>query len=245
MDWQSTLIATASCLRLGDYFAEPFRDSLVERITVQGDLMEHFHIPRLMDSDASRPLHNHAVPKHGAYGRLRLQAYWLTLHVWLLHSKQNLVQETEGIFGSVICALITRRLFEWKWNQLRGWMHDVDVPVMSLTDEVKDLQEYIFGFCVALDQAFKDEAPNGTAAALAVEDCDLREGQYGLGPQVKHALWANVYSGLCPHDSTYLHELTVYILRQRVLMEGLARGEFFMCRFDWADFERSSADSSL
>merc|ERR1711924_279007 len=196
----------------------------------------------LEDMDAMKPLHNHAVPEDGSYARVRLQVYWLALHIWLLHSKQYIVQETEGVFGSALCALITRRLFEWSWNQVRGWLHEADVPVMSLTGEVQDLQEYVFGFCVALDQAFKDEAPLGTAAALAMGDSDLKEGCYGLAPQVKHALWANVYSGVCPHDAAHLYELTVYVLRQRAMFEAQARGDFFMCRWEWANFSSRDSD---
>merc|ERR1712232_1516960 len=129
---------------------------------------EHFGIPPLQDIDSIKPgLHNKAVPGAGAYPRLRMQAYWFALHVWLLHSKQYLVQKDEGLYGSALCALITRRLFEWQWNQLRGWMHDVDVPAMSQTVELQDLQEFIFGFCLAMDDAFREEAPDGTLAAVA------------------------------------------------------------------------------
>jgi hypothetical protein len=245
MDWTSTFWGVLSVLRLGDYFAEPFRDLVVERLTEQGELMEHFDIPRLLDQDASKPLHNHAVPKDGAYARLRAQAYWLALHVWLLHSKQHLLQEAEGVWGSALCALITRRLFEWSWNQVRGWMHEADVPVMSLTVEVQDLQEYVFGFCVALDQAFKDEAKNQTLHALSLGDADLDDGQHGIATQVKHVLWANVYSGSIPRDAPHLHALTVYILRQRVFLEGLPRGEFYMGRWQWADYQFESLPGSL
>merc|ERR1712100_85454 len=160
-----------------------------------------------------------------AYAQVRLQAYWLALHVWLIHSKQYILQENEGVFGSALCALITRRLFEWSWNQVRGWLHEADVPVMSLTGEVQDLQEYVFGFCVALDQAFKDEAScegaTCTRTALAKADEELQQGQYGLAPQVKHALWANLYSGAVAQDALQLQELTIYVLRQRVLLESL------------------------
>lgn len=244
LDWVSTFWGALSVCRLGDYFTEPFRDLVVERLTEQGDLMEHFDIPRLMDQDSTKPLHNHAVPESGAYARVRLQVYWLALHVWLLHSKQHLLQETEGLWGSALCALITRRLFEWSWDNVRGWLHEADVPVMSLTGEVQDLQEYVFGFCVALDQAFKDEAGNGTLAALSLNDGELPEGCHGIATQVKHVLWANVYSGNCSHDASCLHELTVYVLRQRVFLEGLPRGEFFMGKWQWADFSSDSLNSS-
>lgn len=238
MDWMTTLKGTLGVLRLGDYFTEPFRDLVVERLTEHGDLMEHFMIPPLLDRDATKPLHNHAVPEAGAYAEVRMQAYWLALHIWLLHSKQHVLQETEGVFGSALCALITRRLFEWSWNQVRGWMHEVDVPVMSLTGEVQDLQEYVFGFCVALDQAFKDEASaTDIAGALALSEKDILEGCHGLAPLVKHVLWANVYSGACPHDAPHLTELTVYVLRQRAMLEAVARNDFYMCKWNWAQFE--------
>lgn len=240
LDWLSAGKGLVTALRLGDYFVEPFRDLLVERLVEQDELMEHFGIPPLQDQDSTKPLHSKAVPKDGEYSRVRIQAYWLALHVWLLHSKQHIVQEGEGVFGSALCAVLTRRLFEWQWNQVRGWMHEADVPVMSLTGEVQDLQEYVFGFCVALDQAFKDEASCEeticTWRALAKAEGALQEGQHGLAPQVKHALWANLYSGVVAQDSHQLQELTTYVLRQRALLESLPRGAFFACQFQWADF---------
>lgn len=241
LDWHSTLIGTLGILRLGDYFTEPFRDLVVERLTEQGDLMEHFQIPRLLDQDANKPLHSQAVPTEGMYARVRLQVYWLALHIWLVHSKQYAVQETEGIFGSALCALITRRLFEWSWNQVRGWLHEADVPVMSLTDEVQDMQEYVFGFCLALDQAFKDEAPSGTASALSLDESSLEEGRHGIAPLVKHVLWANVYSGVCSKDASHLDELTTYVLQQRALLESMDRGDYFCCRWTWAEFVKSDS----
>mmetsp|Transcript_7603 Transcript_7603/g.13075 ORF Transcript_7603/g.13075 Transcript_7603/m.13075 type:complete len:390 (+) Transcript_7603:63-1232(+) len=249
LDWVTMFKGLTTAIRLGDYFIEPFRDMLVERLVEQGDLMVHFGIPPLEDQDATKPLHNHAVPKDGEYNRVRIQAYWLALHVWLLHSKQHIVQESEGLFGSALCATLTRRIFEWQWNNVRGWMHEADVPVMSLTGEVQDLQEYVFGFCVALDQAFKDEATYEgkvcSRTALAKADAELLEGQHGLAPQVKHALWANLYSGVLEHDSPELQELTTYVLRQRVLLESLPRGIFFSRRFNWADFPCDSTSLSI
>mmetsp|Transcript_33375 Transcript_33375/g.93651 ORF Transcript_33375/g.93651 Transcript_33375/m.93651 type:complete len:175 (+) Transcript_33375:2-526(+) len=165
-----------------------------------------------------------------------MQAYWLALHVWLLHSKQHLVQRDEGVFGSALCALVTRRLFEWQWSRIRLWLHAADVPIMSITNELQDMQEFIFGLCVALDDAFKEEAASGTLHALMMDEQEFGDSAIGLAPRVKYALWANVYSGNVPHEAPHLHELTVYLLRQRVMLEALARGSFFMCQFDWAEF---------
>lgn len=237
IEWTPFLKSLVSILRLGDMSTEPFRDLIIERLTARPALMEHFGIPPLEDIDSEKGLHSKLVPKDGAYESFRTQAYFLALHVWLFHSKQHIVQKTEGVYGSVLCALLTRRVFEWQWNQVRGWMHDLDVPVMSLTGEVQDLQEYVFGFCVALDQVFKEEVVGETREALALAEADLGPDQHGIAPKLKYVLWANVYSGELPHDSKELHELTVYLLRQRVMLEGLSRGTFFMCKFDWDDFQ--------
>ena len=63
---------------------------------------------------------------------------------------------------------------------------------------------YLFLICFIYFQLLssysklKDEAPDGTAAALALREEDLKDGCYGLAPQVKHVLWANVlYRDLC------------------------------------------------
>jgi len=238
MDWIPALWAMVSVTRLGDFVAQPFTDLCLERVTEGASLMERFDIPVVEDKGIAQPLHSKAVPTEGAYIKLRMQAYWLALHVWLLHSKQYLLQEHEGLFGSMLCALLTRRVFEWQWDRLRMWLYAADVPVMSITGELQDLQEFIFGLCAALDEAFREEAApggGGTAAAIALEDSQLPPDGFGLAPRVKYALWANVYSGAIPHDSPCLHELTVYILRQRMAVEALARGSFFMCQFEWAD----------
>jgi len=238
MDWIPAVMATVSCTRLGDFVAQPFTDIVLERAAESPELMELFNIPAVEDKGIAQPLHSKAVPTEGAYIKLRMQAYWLALHVWLLHSKQHLLQEREGLFGSALCALLTRRVFEWQWDRLRMWLYAADVPVMSITGELQDLQEFIFGLCAALDEAFREESVEGiarTAASVALEDSALAPGALGLAPRVKYALWANMYSGAIPHDAPFLYELTVYLLRQRIAIEALPRGSFFMCQFDWAD----------
>eukprot|EP00928_Gymnodinium_smaydae_P022776 TRINITY_DN19017_c0_g1_i2.p1 TRINITY_DN19017_c0_g1~~TRINITY_DN19017_c0_g1_i2.p1 ORF type:complete len:352 (+),score=81.37 TRINITY_DN19017_c0_g1_i2:56-1111(+) len=241
LDAVGNLKVLASILRVKDFLVEPYRDMCIERLTDQRELVLHFGIPPLEDIDTTKPLHNHAVPGEGTYIRVRMQAYWLALHVWLLHTKQHLVQADEGLFGSAFCAQLTRNLFEWQWNQLRGWLTDADVPAMSITAELQDLQEFIFGFCAALDAAFSAEAPNGTAQALALQESDLPEGRYGIATQVKHVLWANVYSGVEDVDSQRLYDLTVYVLRQRVALERQSRAAFFSADFAWAPCELASS----
>ncbi|CAJ1405961.1 unnamed protein product [Effrenium voratum] len=156
------------------------------------------------------PLHNtKAVPREGAYFRMLQQTYWLALHVWLVHSKQHMLQEHEGVFGSAICALITRRVFEWAWLIVRLWLRQEDVPAMSIPTELEHFMEYVFGFCAALDEAFLQEAPDGSAKAVTLEDSVLADGKVGLLPCVKQVLWTNVYFGACEHDHPELEELAV------------------------------------
>lgn len=240
-DPRSAFQGFISVIRLSDLFTGELKEMLVNRLAEHPELMEHFGIPPLEDVDSVKPLHSKAVPTQGAYLKVRMQVYWLALHVWFLHAKQYIVQDGEGVLGSLLCGLTTTRLFSWQWNQVRGWMHDADVPAMSLSGELRDMQEYVFGFCVALDDAFKEEAPDGTRAALALPEESLGQGSHGLAPRVKHALWANVYSGLVPHDHPGLYELTAYTLQQRAALEAVPRGAFFARTFDWADFHFPSA----
>eukprot|EP00913_Durusdinium_trenchii_P014394 g13501.t1 len=170
------------------------------------------------------------------------QTYWLSLHASsLLH-----VQENEGIFGSAICALITRRVFEWAWVIVRLWLKQEDVPAMSIGTELEHFMEYVFGFCAALDEAFLQEASHGSAKAVqrkewhifdacdditfACQDNELEEGQVGLLPCVKQVLWSNVFFGACAHDHLQLEELAVYLIRQRIALEALPRTAFFTRR---------------
>lgn len=239
MDWSTTLQGAVSCTRLGDLYTQRFQDLCMDRFSESPELMEYFGIPAPEDKEITYVPHDTSVPSEGDYLELRMQAYWLALHVWLVHSKQHAVQEGEGLFGSALCAVITRRLFEFQWDLVRLQLYSRKVPAMSITNELQDLQEFVFGLCVALDEIFLEEGalgPGGTAGALGLGESALPDGCLGLAPRVKYALWSNLYSGLKPHSAVPLYELTVYLLRQRMLMEALPRGTFFMGHFKWADF---------
>merc|ERR1719330_41569 len=235
MDWSMALRGAISATRLGDCYTTKFEELIWERFAARNDLLELFGIPIFEDKSVVQPMHSKAVPGEGTYIRVRMQSYWLALHVWLLHYKQHAIQESEGIFGSAVCTLLTRRLFEFQWDRIRMLLHAADVPIMSVSNELQDLQEFVFGLCVALDDAFRDEAATGTAAALALDDAELSDGKLGLAPRVKYVLWANVYSGAVDHDAPCLRELTTYLLRQRMAFEKMPRDTFLSCRFDWAD----------
>lgn len=236
LDWNETFNATVSILRLVDRVTDVFGEIIHERLDDK-ELMARFGIFPLEGKSLEKPLHNTgAVPREGAYHKMLHQVYWGALHVWLVHSKQYMIQENEALFGSAVCALITRRAFEWFWIVIRLWLMTEDVPAMNVTSELEHFMEFVFGLCAALDEAWKKEAPQGTAHALELKDEDLQEGQVGLLPCVKHVLWSNVYFGAVPHDHPQLHELTVYLVRQRMYMEMLPRSRFFAAKFSWADF---------
>lgn len=235
MDWNMALRGAISATRLGNCYTGDFEELVWERFAESNDLLELFSIPFFEDKAVVQPIHSKAVPGEGTYIRVRMQSYWLALHIWLLHYKQHVIQDSEGLFGSAVCTLLTRKLFEFQWDRIRMLLHAADVPIMSVSNELQDLQEFVFGLCVALDDAFREEAPAGTAAALALGDAELTEGSLGLAPRVKYILWGNIYSGAVEHDAPCLRELTVYLLRQRIAFEAMSRDAFLSCRFDWAD----------
>jgi len=235
MDMGMTLRGAISATRIGDCYTPAFEELVWDRIAQQNELLELFQIPLFEDKSVVQPIAHKAVPGEGTYIRVRMQSYWLALHVWLLHSKQHALQKDEGLFGSALCTLLTRRLFEFQWNRIRMLLHAADVPTMSVSNELQDLQEFIFGMCVALDDAFRDEVASDTASAVALEDGELIEKCLGLAPRLKYILWANVYSGAIPHDERCLHELTTYVLRQRIALEKLPRDAYLSCRFDWVE----------
>lgn len=152
-------------------------------------------------------------------------------------------EEHEGIFGSAVCALITRRIFEWSWLIIRLWLKQEDVPAMSISSELEHFMEFVFGFCAALDEAFVQEAPEGSAKAVALQEAELPEGNVGLLPCVKQVLWQNVYFGAVPHDHPELIELAVYVVRQRMALEATSRNDFFAGRMAWSDFPSRSAST--
>eukprot|EP00931_Biecheleriopsis_adriatica_P008313 TRINITY_DN109515_c0_g1_i1.p1 TRINITY_DN109515_c0_g1~~TRINITY_DN109515_c0_g1_i1.p1 ORF type:complete len:370 (-),score=72.34 TRINITY_DN109515_c0_g1_i1:31-1020(-) len=243
MDWKQTFDICVSLARYDDRATRDFQQLVYNRLEDK-ELMARFGIFLLEGKTLEKPLHNsHAVPREGAYFRMLQQTYWLVLHTWLLHSKQHQVQEHEGLWGSAVCALITRGLFEWSWLVVRLWLMQEDVPAMNVQSEMEHFMEYSFGFCAALDEAWKQEAPHGTKRALEMKEEDLEEGQVGLLPCVKHVLRSNVYNGAVPHDHPELTELAVYVVRQRLLLEALPKNVFFLARTSWADFPEVSPQS--
>jgi len=235
LEWTDLYKAWVSIARIDDKITGELKEVIYQRLQDK-ELMARFGLALLEGKTLEKPLHNtKAVPREGAYFRMLQQTYWLLLHVWLVHTKQHLVQEKEGIFGSAVCAVITRQIFEWAWIIVQLWLKQEDVPAMNISGELEHIMEYCFGFCAALDEAFKHEAAEGTAHAANLQDSELKEGQVGLLPLVKQVLWQNVYFGSIPHDHAELHELAVYLVRQRMAVEAIPRNDFLAGRLSWAN----------
>lgn len=225
-----TLQQLVTVLRIHDFVTPQIEVLLEDRQFDNNHLMERFHIPPHENFDFQKSLHWKTQPKNTAYATIKLQSYWLTLHTWLLHSKQMEVQDKgPGLLGVASGGLIEKRMFDWSWSQVQFWMHCADVPGMSLKMEVSDMQFHMFNFCDALDKAFAEDAPEGVSRALAAANSPL-------GPRVIDVLVENVYSGAAKKDADFVYDLAVYVLRQRIALEAVPTDAFLSCGFSWADF---------
>lgn len=137
-----------------------------------------------------------------------MQAYFLILHAWLLH--QRLVLE------GAKAKKIDDDLFESCWMHVRNWMFLKRVPEFRFDADLKNVQEYMLGCCVALDKA--------------LERPDI------LPARIQQVLWRNVYSATGDRDATALMLLTKYVIRQLGLMLQLDAEHFLAGNFVWADF---------
>jgi len=137
-----------------------------------------------------------------------MQVYFMMIHTWLLH--QRLVVE-----GSKAKRL-DEDLFESCWTLVRNWMWLKKIPEYRFDAELRNVQEYMLGCCIAMDKAL--ERPDILPARL------------------QQTLWANVYSGNVKRDADGLTRLTKYCLRQLDLMLQLEGECFLSGSFVWADF---------
>merc|ERR1719499_705416 len=137
-----------------------------------------------------------------------MQVYFMILHAWLLH--QRLVLE-----GTKAKAL-DEELFESCWSLVRNFMWLKKIPEYRFDAELRNVQEYMLGCCVALDKAL--ERPDILPARL------------------QQVLWANLYSGAVKKDADALTRLTKYCLRQLGLILQLDAEHFLAGNFVWADF---------
>lgn len=136
------------------------------------------------------------------------QVYFMMIHAWLLH--QRLVLEGKA------AERLDEELFESCWTIVKNWLWLKKVPEYRFWEELRNVQEYMFGCCIALDKA--------------LERSDI------LPARVQQVLWGNVYSGDARKDSESLVRLTKYIIRQLGLMLQIDKEHFLEGNFKWADF---------
>jgi len=141
-------------------------------------------------------------------GGFNMQVYFMVLHIWLLH--QRLVLEGPA------AKRLDEDLFEDCWTTVRNWMWLKKVPEYRFDAELQNVQEYMFGCCLALDKA--------------LERSDI------LPARLQQVLWANIYSGSVKKDAAALNRLTKYILRQLGLVLQLDKEHFLAGNFTWADY---------
>jgi len=181
--------------RLGSMITQPFRERKLAVSNFNELILERLDndaLSRTFDIDAG----------------FNMQAYFMILHVWLLH--QRLVLE-----GSAAKKL-DEELFESCWTTVRNWLWLKKVPEYRFDAELQNVQEYMFGCCIALDKA--------------LERSDI------LPARLQQVLWANIYSGSVKKDAAALNRLTKYLLRQLGLMLQIDKEHFLAGNFKWAPF---------
>ena len=107
---------------------------------------------------------------------------------------------------------------------IKHWLKVKKVPDYRFNTEFKNVVQYMFGLCVALDQA-------------------IIRGDT-LPARVQYVIWGNVYSGeLDPHHpAVILH--TKYLLRQLNFILQVPTDHVLTGRFVWSDFPIPAGDEN-
>lgn len=138
------------------------------------------------------------------------RVYFMMIHQWLFH--QRLVLEGKA------AQRLEAEIFEIGWTFVKDLLLEKKIPEYRFNAELKNVQEYMLGCCVALDKAL--ERPDILPARL------------------QQVLWANVYSGDIPKDSEFVTHLAKYVLMQLSFLLQLERDVVLTGAFRWADFPR-------
>eukprot|EP00746_Dinoflagellata_sp_MGD_P003036 gnl/MRDRNA2_/MRDRNA2_105926_c0_seq1.p1 gnl/MRDRNA2_/MRDRNA2_105926_c0~~gnl/MRDRNA2_/MRDRNA2_105926_c0_seq1.p1 ORF type:complete len:306 (+),score=58.00 gnl/MRDRNA2_/MRDRNA2_105926_c0_seq1:87-1004(+) len=222
-------------MRLSEKLSDYLENMMENRLFESEGLMRKLRIPVFEEGQLKfddKPLHWSTAPRDTAYAEIKRQTYWATLHAWLLHCKCKDVIAKSGALGMGLGMLMTKSVFTWQWDQVRFWMHCANVPGMSLKSELEHFQGFMFDFCTKLDDIWEQEAPEGTAAALAPGSGS------SLGVRLQAALRENVYefNQVVEEDDDFVYDMTVYLLRQKLALEALPSEAFLSGGFGWADF---------
>jgi len=138
------------------------------------------------------------------------QIYFMMIHLWLFH--QRLILEGKD------AQKLEAEIFELGWTHVKELLLRKKVPEYRFNAELKNVQEYMLGCCVALDKAL--ERPDILPARL------------------QQVLWSNVYNGDVPKDADFVEHLGKYVLMQLSFLLQLERDVVLTGAFKWADFPR-------
>eukprot|EP00397_Hematodinium_sp_SG-2012_P012412 GEMP01012581.1.p1 GENE.GEMP01012581.1~~GEMP01012581.1.p1 ORF type:complete len:266 (+),score=73.55 GEMP01012581.1:269-1066(+) len=178
--WLLHAKAAMAALRIHDSFADNMCNVVMERMG-NAALLARFHVTQF-EPRGEKSLHWKTKPKETAYYEVQRRIAFMGMHAWLLHHRQHTLQPAVPLTASALLTLLDRRVLDWMWVCVRLWMAEADVPPMSIEYELKDFQEDMFGFFVALDEALQ----NCEHTAEALEDA---------APIIKYVLASNVYLG--------------------------------------------------
>ncbi|ESS29894.1 putative Ubiquinol-cytochrome c chaperone [Toxoplasma gondii GAB2-2007-GAL-DOM2] len=135
---------------------------------------------------------------------------------YLLRGNPLLVDVEKVVEGEMIDA----ELFKLTWDIIRDWILQKHVPEARFEFELRNCQQYAFGFFAGLDEALTDDEI--------------------YAARIKEILWGNVYSGQVSFDDAHLNWLTKYLIRQLTHVMHIHKAYFYKASFTWADFPMSA-----
>ncbi|PHJ23391.1 ubiquinol-cytochrome c chaperone [Cystoisospora suis] len=135
---------------------------------------------------------------------------------YLLHGRDELFDEEKVVEGEMIDAA----LFKITWDVLKDWLQQKHIAEARFEFELRNCQQYAFGFFAGLDEAMTDDEI--------------------YAARLKEVLWGNLYSGRISFDDPHLHLLTKYTIRQLTHLMQIHKVYFYRASFSWADFPVSA-----
>nr|CEL64816.1 TPA: DEAD-box helicase family protein, related [Neospora caninum Liverpool] len=135
---------------------------------------------------------------------------------YLTRGNPLLVDVEKVVEGEMLDA----ELFKLTWDIIRDWILQKHVPEARFEFELRNCQQYAFGFFAGLDEALTDDEI--------------------YAARIKEVLWGNLYSGQVSFDDAHLNLLTKYLIRQLTHVMHIHKAYFYKASFTWADFPMSA-----
>ncbi|PFH35486.1 hypothetical protein BESB_063730 [Besnoitia besnoiti] len=135
---------------------------------------------------------------------------------YLTRGHPFLVDEEKVVEGEMVDA----ELFKLTWDVIKDWLLQKHVPEARFEFELRNCQEYAFGFFAGLDEALTDDEIYAS--------------------RIKEVLWGNLYSGRISFSNPHLNLLTKYLIRQLTHVMRIHKAYFYKASFTWADFPMSA-----